>query len=105
MKSLAVDAMTLAKLVHEEDCEDIDDCDHCVCEFKEGHIKATGAAILLKELYEIASSQVISKEKRKKNKLSVKRRSGKLKQYPASMFSKAGIPNGFRYKPQMVSLN
>ena len=105
ISAISVPAMQLGKLIHEEQCQE-DFCPHCKFDFKETITKVTNSTRGLMELYEIASSNVISTEKDKKEKQSRGARgkgNSSQKTYPASMFTIQGFPRNFRYRSEMVS--
>ena len=95
-------AMELAKLIHENQCQD-ESCIHCQCEFKEKIVKLTSSSRRFVEMYKIACAQVIDKGKAEREKTG-RRSSAKTgkKKFSSSIFTLGNAPKDFRLREEMV---
>ena len=109
IKGIAGNAMKLGKYLHENNCQDIDSCEHCDCEPKDHSMtRFKTEARQLKDCFEYCSAEVLDQERKKKdrNRKNAQKTNNPSggKAFNKTMFTLAGFPRGFRYKSEMVSL-
>ncbi|KAL7549567.1 hypothetical protein ACHAWF_016027 [Thalassiosira exigua] len=97
VKSTAVPFMQLGQLIHEEYCQE-DICKHCNGPFGESSMSHCNSVKKFISLFEVANSMAMDDGNNEPNE---SKKSGK-REYSASMFNMRGIPNNFRYDPEMT---